>query len=359
MQLEKLVEKLERGDWQPAAALVYGEEDLGVGETVDRLLAAIEGGGATRITLEGKKLKAGSLGDEIAQMPLFTERRVVLLNGLASSADLMNDLIERVEGEPDLFLLIRHQGEVDRRLRWYKRISKTGAVFRLEAVKEREMPDRIRARARLLGLDIALDPAQALASRVGTDLMTARNELEKLGLYIFPRKKIDLNDVEAAVGRSRDTIIYEITEGIAGRNRARSLADLKDLLRQGIAAGAILSLLAREVRFLLQAKIVLREDRAVGSTLNNYRAFTSYFRDRMPEGVKERFGKGRGNLLRMHPYVVYLRLGQASRFGEAELAGLLSAFSRADRAVKSGAGTPESVLFSTVAAASSAGGRAS
>jgi len=355
VDLQTFVKRLEGGRWEPAAALVYGEETLGAEEAASAILSALEKRGATRIVLGPKETDAAALGDALSQMSLFADRRVVLLEGVPPRAEGLSDLLERAAREPDLFLLVRHSGDVDKRLRWYKKMSAEGAVFRFEAVKEREMPDRIRARARLLGLDLPIEGAQAIASRVGTDLLTARNELEKLRLYASPRKKITQADVEAVVGRSRDTLLYEITEGISGRDRERSLADLQDLLRQGISAGAILSLLAREVRYLLQARIALREDAAIRKALGSYAAFTGFFRSRFADERKDRFGKGRGNLFRQHPYVVFLRLGQAARFGEEELMSLLAAFSRADRAVKSGAGSPETVLFATVAAASAGG----
>jgi len=359
LHLEPYLEKLTRGEWEPRIALVYGEEELGVDETFHRIVKALESKEATRIDLEGKKLDTAALGDELSQMGLFAERRFTVLHGVPSRAEGMADLLERVERTDDLFLLVRHDGDLDKRLRWYKRAKGVAAVFRHEAVKEREMPDRIRERARTIGLKMSVEPAQALASRVGTDLLTARNELEKLRLFTSPRTEITAADVEAVVGRSRDTILYEITEGISDRDRARSLADLKDLLRQGFSAGAILSFLAREVRFLLQAKIVLSESRGLGPVLQNYNAFSRFFREQLTTEEKDRFGKGRGALLHQHPYVVFLRLRQASRFAEGELLRLLAAFSRADRAVKSGAGSEETVLFATVAAASAGGGRPS
>jgi len=352
MDLHRYVETLGRGEWKPSTALVYGEEELGVEEASLAIARAVLETGAVQTTRTGSEFDLDRFTEELSQRSLFAERRLFLLEGITSSADVMLQLLEKADEDPDLFLLVRHKGGVDKRLRWYKRAASKGAIFRFDAVKEREMPERIRERARLLGLEMSIEAAQALASRVGTDLITARNELEKLSLFAAGKKKIDLSDVEEVVGRSRDTIFYEITEGIARRDRARALADLKDLLRQGVAAGAILSLLGREIRFLLQAKWILEERPAIRRSLGSYFAFSGRFRDTFPEEVKETFGAGRGNLLRQHPYVVFLRLRQASRFGGEELLDLLSAFSGADRAIKTGAGSPETVLFATVGGAS-------
>ncbi|MFH1278436.1 MAG: DNA polymerase III subunit delta [Candidatus Eisenbacteria bacterium] len=356
MNLEGYVKKLAAGEWDPPRAVVYGKESLGVGETASKILAAVERGGANRITLDGKKLDAGALGDELAQMPLFAERRVVFVDG-AGSKDEMNDLVERVENEPDLFLLVRHYGETDKRHRWYKKCSAGGAAFEFPEPKQRDMPKRIREVARSLDVDLPEASALALAALVGLNLLTARNELRKLRLFVSPRTSVTPEDVEAVVGRSRDTLIYEITRAVAGDDPSRSFADLKDLLRQGVSAGAILTLLAREVRFLLQAKILLREDRGIRTASRAYESLTPYLRDRLPREVKDRFGKGRSNLVTQNPYVVFLHLKEAPKYEGAALAGLLAAFSRADRAVKRGAGSPETVLYATVAAAASKGRR--
>lgn len=356
MKLDGHVKSLAAGEWEPRRAVVFGEDHLGVGETTALLLKTLEKGGASRITLEGKKLSSGVLGDELAQMPLFAERRVLFVDGVGSKEG-MNELVDRALKEPDLFLLVRQYGKVDKRHGWFKKCAAGGTAFEFAEPKEHEMPGRVRELAKNLHLEISEAGAGAIASQVGTDLLTARNELEKLRLFIAPRTAVAVKDVEAVVGRSRETLIFKITDAIAGENPARSFDDLKDLLRQGVSAGAILTLLAREVRFLLQAKVILREDRGLRAACRSYAGLQPYLRDRLAPETRNRFGKGRANLLTQHPYVVYLHVKDAPKYHGSALAGLLAALSRADRAVKRGAGSPETVLYATVAAAASRGGR--
>lgn len=351
------IESIRSGDWSRPVILVYGKDTLAVEETVDGVSHAVREGNGSVQSVDGRRLRLQELLDEIAQISLFAERRLFCLNGLPPRADVLEKLVRNTLDTTDTLLLVRVEGDqvdrIDRRLRWYKMIAKEGvALPEFKEVKEREVPGRIGELARAIGLTITGEGSRLLADRVGTNLLTARQELEKLSLYIHPEKRIGADHVESVVGRSREKMIFAITEGISGRDRGKALADLSELLQQGASGGAIISLLARQARFLMQARLFLRENKASAGLVRNYSSFQSFLRKDFPPEWLERFGARRGNLFRQHPYVIFLHLNQALRFRESELFRLLSSLSRADRAIKSGAGSEQTVLFTTVAAAS-------
>ncbi len=351
MDLNRFLKEISSGEWSKSVVLAYGGEALGVEETYTAILRALESAGVNVLSVEGRQMNKDALLEELSQVSLFSERRVVAMSGLPTRADALSAVIDHVLSDPDLFLLIRAADNVDRRVRWFKAVSRRGVAFHFDMIREKDMPDRIRTQAKLQGATIGIEVAQSLASRVGTDLLTARNEIEKLTLYVHPRTTIEISDVEAVVGRSRDTILWEITEGISGRNRSRAIADLRDLLAQGESGIAILSLLAREIRFLLQARIFLRAHPEVRGLVRSYPGFQAYLKNDLPEEWRTIFGSGKANFLRMHPYAAWLRLGRALRFKTEELFRILVSLARADRSIKTGAGSAGSVLLSAVAAA--------
>ena len=99
------------------------------------------------------------------------------------------------------------------------------------------------------------DAARELVDALGADMMLISSELEKLLLYTLGRGRITLGDVETMVLGAKQRSLYELTDAISSRNRARALALLQGLLNSSDAGedAAIghLYMLARTFRQML------------------------------------------------------------------------------------------------------------
>ena len=99
------------------------------------------------------------------------------------------------------------------------------------------------------------DAARELVDALGADMMLVASELEKLLLYTLGRGKITLGDVETMVLSAKQRTLYELTDAISARDRARALALLQGLLNSSDAGeeGAIghLYMLAKTFRQML------------------------------------------------------------------------------------------------------------
>ena len=99
------------------------------------------------------------------------------------------------------------------------------------------------------------DAARELVDALGADMMCISSELEKLLLYAVGRGKITLGDVETMVLGAKQRSLYELTDAISSKNRARALALLHGLLNSsdGAEDSAIghLYMLARTFRQML------------------------------------------------------------------------------------------------------------
>ncbi|MGB6192850.1 MAG: DNA polymerase III subunit delta [Terracidiphilus sp.] len=116
------------------------------------------------------------------------------------------------------------------------------------------------------------DAARELADALGADMMLIASELEKLLLYTLGRGRITLGDVETMVLAAKQRSLYELTDAISSRNRARSLALLQGLLNSSEAGedAAIghLYMLARTFRqMLVILEKNVRDSRAIWQAL--------------------------------------------------------------------------------------------
>jgi len=80
---------------------------------------------------------------------------------------------------------------------------------------------------------IEADGARELVDALGGDMMMISNEIEKLMLYVFPRDRITLGDVETMVLAAKQRSLYELTDAISAKERVRALEILDAILSTG------------------------------------------------------------------------------------------------------------------------------
>ncbi len=104
--------------------------------------------------------------------------------------------------------------------------------------------------------EVKIDPdaARELVDALGGDMMMISGELEKLILYVGEKKRITSGDVETMVLAAKQRTLYELTDAISAKDRARALAVLDAIISSGDgddAAIGHLYMLARTFRQML------------------------------------------------------------------------------------------------------------
>ncbi len=159
-------------------------------------------------------------------------------------------------------------------------------MVELARVTEEDAMRWIVATAQASGIRVEADAARELADALGTDMLLISSELEKLLLYtlgrtgvpadrsssVGPGERITLGDVETMVLSAKQRSLYELTDAISARDRARALALLQGLLNSSDAGedSAIghLYMLARTFRQLLVIlEKYVRDSRAIWQAL--------------------------------------------------------------------------------------------
>lgn len=128
------------------------------------------------------------------------------------------------------------------------------------------------ATAQEAGVRVEPDAARELVDALGADMLMISSELEKLLLYVFGRGRITLGDVETMVLGAKQRSLYELTDAISARDRARAIALLHGLLNSSDAGedSAIghLYMLARTFRqMLVILEKNVRDSRAIWQAL--------------------------------------------------------------------------------------------
>ncbi len=231
-------------------------------------------------------------------------------------ADLYLDAIGR--GLPGQNILILTAENVDKRKRLFTHIKDhgfvvdcsvdTGAGSAAQKVQKEVLLEIMHKT--LAGLDKKME-AKATAlflERTGFHPVAVAMESEKLALYAEDRPIITVEDVETMAGRSREDALFELTDAFGKRQIARTIVILHHLLGDGIHSLAILSTMRNYFRKLLIFRsLQLRPDPFWHSGMS-----ASHFQGKYLPALKE---EGEWlELLKGHPYALYMSFAKASEF---------------------------------------------
>jgi len=268
-------------------------------------------------------------------------------------AGVQRGVAERLEdtlrkGIPEDIHLIITAETLDKRKRLFKIISETGTVLHFSRSKGETRQKNIlmdMARDLLDQSGKKLTPGAwiAIGRKTGFDLADSMKALEMLISYSGSKISIEESDVEEVVGRTKEDTVFDLTGALVAKKLDVALSNLKDLFDQGINHVLILSMIARELRFLLHAKTFLRSGK-----LGSFKPDMDYEKFQMsvyPVIVEWRGDEwGRSGLDGQHPYVIYNALKGSYRFSYERLLKHLEDLVAMDIAFKTTTKEPKFML---------------
>jgi DNA polymerase-3 subunit delta len=145
-------------------------------------------------------------------------------------------------------------------------------MVELARVDEADAVKWLLGEAKREGTELDLDAAREMADALGAEMMMLASELEKLVLYTSEKQHITLGDVETMVLAAKQRSLYELTDAISLKDKARALQLLQGLLNASDAGedAAIghLYMLARTFRQMLVIhEKNVRDSRAIWAVL--------------------------------------------------------------------------------------------
>ncbi len=250
----------------------------------------------------------------------------------------LEDLLAR-RMPPENFLILVSE-TVDRRKKLFKIVSESGKVLHFTKVKgDRNQKERLMAQVRRMldekGKRLTPDAWEALGRKTGYDLRESVQAVEKLVMFSGDKGTIEGADVDAVVGKSREGSVFELMTAMTERDLSASLAVFHDLLFQGEAPLMVLAMIGREIRHLLQARLIF--DAGLLKGFRNDMDYGAFQRNVYPvlKEMASRGGRKDMGLVSRHPYVAFQALKNARRFRQDELLGHLEDLVRIDLLLKS------------------------
>ena len=244
--------------------LLYGEERYLMHMYRDKLKKALNPDGDTMnyAAYEGKNIDTEELISLADTLPLFADRRLIVVENsgfFKTSNDQLADYVKTI-GDTVVFVFV--ESEVDKRGRMYKAVKDKGQIVEFKQQGEAVLRKWILGKIRKEEKQISEGALAAFLNKVGQDMSNIETELEKLLCYTYEKNAITAEDVEAVCTTQIQNKIFEMVDAIGNRNQKKAMDLYYDLLILKEAPMKILALLSRQFLILLQIKELSGVDRA-------------------------------------------------------------------------------------------------
>ena len=259
--------------------LIYGEDSLSVEETLASLNS--DGGDdslyyVNTTTLNGATVSLAELEAAWSTIPFLADKRIVVVRDLLARMEQGRggrssrsrgldgewaDIGERLAYVPDSTELIFVDAAIGRNNPLLSAIRPLAQVHEFRLPSVRDMPGWVRQRADRLGAVIEPSAISALVDAIGNDTRLIDMELQKLALYRSTGRSdgrsdgmIRRQDVEAMVSYVREANIFAAVDAALEGRAGFALRLAHQLLAEGRSSTYVVTMLARQVRFLIVAK---------------------------------------------------------------------------------------------------------
>lgn len=185
-----------------------------------------------------------------------------------------------------------------------------------------------------------------LRTRTGGDMHTIAEAINKLVDFVGDKRQIDEQDVQNIVTQNTFDSIFDLTDAIGRRSTGHALKSLHEVLASGRDPIPINSMIMRQLRFTLQAKLIAERKglrplhsgtRFPEFTQNIFQPLAEEMRNLLPKSPSD-------NILKQNPYVAFKIFRALNTFTVADLVRALEKTLEAEVELKTGPFDPTYIL---------------
>lgn len=194
--------------------------------------------------------KLSNVIDIADTLPFFAEKRLLVLEN-SGLFDKENGFADYIPNIPDTTVIILINGDVDKRSRLYKAITKNGYACEFKRQSPEELINFICRKEQKDGKQISGADASYLLNLVGDDMNSIVNELDKLNGYTGDRSVIGRRDIDEICTIQIEGKIFEISDAILNKQSSQVFILYNNLIELKESPFGILAIIKRNYSRLL------------------------------------------------------------------------------------------------------------
>ncbi len=213
MSVDQLHKDLKAKKYYPIY-LLHGEESYLIDEAAAMLEEAIVEENAKPFDqqiLYGTDCTVKFVLEQLMLFPLLAPKRLVMVREAQLMADIKDLDSYAARPAPSSVLVLCYKGKsMDKRLKLYDSIKKTGFVLPADSLKEKEVSKWVMQTARELNVKLDMDAAEVLIELVGGEISRLYPELKKLQGLHQHSDSVSRTEILDLVGLSREYNVFEL-----------------------------------------------------------------------------------------------------------------------------------------------------
>lgn len=241
--------------------LLYGEEDYLKKFYKDKLKKAFmpQDDSMNYAYFEGKNIDPMEIIGLAETMPFFSDIRLIVVENSGFFKNACQELADYMKQPAETVRFIFVESQIDKRGKLYKATAKLGRAVELKVQDEKSLLPWIAGKVRQEQKQIKESTARYLISKVGTDMTTLDQELEKLFSYAMDESEITIGHIDNICTVQVSDSVFAMVEAVALKQQKKALDYYYDLLALRESPMKILYLLVRQFRMLLDTKSLMKK----------------------------------------------------------------------------------------------------
>jgi len=282
--------------------------------------------------------------DFLSELPeLVSEEQLQFESGSVNEIDY---LLEWLAEELPLsnIVVFTFNEAIDTRNKLVKAIDKVGIIVDF-SLKQDEVFKWVSSKLREYNKQISPEALRFLKDRAGDNIGLISEEIDKIVAFVGGKQRLDVEDIKQVVTWSREESIFTFTDAIAKRNISLALLSLHRLLNDGEPPIKINAMFIRQIRLMLQAKLLVEQGIIKKSAIRmRYKDFMNYF-NKLPSSASSNLPKSKQyNFLKQNAYASFKVLQSINRYNTDELINGLDILLKSDYQLKSSVSAPQTIL---------------
>ncbi len=219
-------------------------------------------------TYAGDRASFADVFDDLQTLPFFGERRLVVVERADPFVTKARPQLEKAVAKlPPSGVLVLEVKSWPKTTKLAKLVDAAATLECKAPAAHRLPPWCVAWMAGQYGKQLTNPAAQLLVDLVGGDMGLLDQELVKLSIYVGDRKRVDVDDVDRLVGRSRGENTWKIFDAIAEGKPGVALSIVDRLFDQGEEPLRLLGAFSMQLRRLAQAARLYQQGKPLGAAL--------------------------------------------------------------------------------------------
>ena len=236
--------------------LFCGTEELIIKNKIDKVINTHQGCDFNMITYDMEEVNVGEAIRDAITMPFMSENKIIILRNPTFLSTQKGDISHQIQDfldyldhplETTVLIIDATNIKLDERKEVVKRLLKVATVSETKELTPIEEEGWLKRQFALEGIEIRDEVVKLFFTRMGRNLLNAKNEVSKLVNYVNGRKIVTAKDVTEVVTKELEQEVYTLSNAILGKDKDNIITTYQELIKSGKDTMQLVSMVARSM----------------------------------------------------------------------------------------------------------------